>query len=152
MDIQDLPGPKVETENIPLSKIREAKVVQKKEYEVVKREVSQNIKRFDRIDRTKNPYDYNTISLSKKNVVIDPKASDMIADDLYNSVGKMLGVDTKKEWGLLYDKVFSITEWAKKQVKSNDKNKIIKHIMNTANKVPSFGNRRINDFYVYINL
>lgn len=146
--LQEIPTEEVPRENISLRKITAKKKVEVKKYNVERKEISKNIQQFDRKVHTKNPYDYNTISLNRQQP-ITPTANQMISDPLYNSVGKLLGLDTTKEWNQYYDKVYTISEYAKKKAK---KGKILDYIRNLSTTVPSMGSRRIDDIYIHINL
>lgn len=153
MDLIELPTEEVPHEDISMREIRKAKKVEVKHYEVERKEVSKNIQRFDKRPRvyTENPYSYNYVSLHKVQK-ITPSAESMVAQPLYNSVGKVLGLDTAKEWNQYYDKVYAIAEWAKKKVGEADINKIIRFIADKSRTVPSMGARRIDDLYIHIGI
>jgi hypothetical protein len=116
-----------------------------------KKELSENIKAFDERVRkvyTENPYDYNTISLKKEQKIL-PSAQQMVTDPTYNTVGKMLGLDTAKEWNLYYDKIFHITEWA---LTKTDKEHLFEYIAEVSRTVPSMGSRRIDDIFIHAKI
>lgn len=156
--MSDIKITEVKTEEVPKEKIsmrdiRKKKTVTERKYEVDKKEVSKNIQKFDKKPRVykEDPYSYNQVSL-KKVRTITPSAESLVAQPLYNAVGKVLGLDTAKEWNQNYDKVFEITEWAKKKTKTEDIKKVIKFISDRSRTVPVMGNRRIDDLYVHIGL
>lgn len=153
-DIQliDKPASKETRDDISMSEIRRAKKVQKVEYEVDKKELSKNIQKFDKRPKvyTEDPYSYNYVSL-RRTQKITPSAEQMATNTLYNSVGKLLGLDTTKEWNQYYDKVYTIAEWARKNV-GDDVLKVLKFITRKSNSVPSMGARRIDDLYIHVGL
>ncbi len=117
-------------------------------------ELSDNIKKFDKRPRT-DPFSFNAISLKKANenkVKLVPSAEQMVTDPLYNSVGKVLGIDTKKEWNIYSDKIFTITQWIKTKYKLDTADSILRTISNLSTRVPSMGVRRIDDIYIYTKL
>lgn len=140
-------------ENISMREVRRKKIVTKIDYEVENKEVSKNIQKFDKRARVykEDPYTFNYNSL-KRVESFTPTASQMVADPLYNSVGKVLGLDNTKEWNQYYDKVYEIAEWARKKVKTKKIDKIIKYVSEQASRVPQMGSRRIDDLYIYIKL
>lgn len=102
---------------------------------------------------TNDPYDYNTIALKKhKEVKYTPTASEMVSNPLYNAVGKLLGLDMAREWNQLYDKVFTIAEWAKRNTKSQEITDILRTIEERIGEVPAMSGKRINDVYINITL
>lgn len=145
------PVEKPTRKEIGLNNLRDKPRVEKT-YEAEKVNLSKNIRAFDNKPRvyTENPYSYNYVSL-KKEYRITPSASQMVSNPLYNSVGKVLGLDTNKEWNQYYDKVFVVTEWAKKKV-GDDIRKIIKFISEKSKTIPSMGARRIDDIYIHAGL
>lgn len=153
MDLTVIPTEETPREDISMREIRKKKIIVEKKYEVDKKEVSKNIQKFDQKPRvyTKNPYSYNEVSL-KRLQKITPSAEALVSQPLYNAVGKILGLDTAKEWNQNYDKVFKIAEWAKEKTKTEDILKILKYISSQARSVPSMGSRRIDDIYIHIGL
>lgn len=151
MDLIDIPAEETPREDISLKEIRSAKKEVVRHYEVEKKELSKNIQAFDKKRKVyvQDPYAYNTISL-KKVQKLTPTASQMIANPLYNTVGKMLGLDTAKEWNQYYDKVYEITEWALKKTK--DEKLVYKFIADKARTVPSMGARRIDDIFIHAKI
>ena len=151
--MQDIPEIKVKDsppEDISMREIRKKSVVTERKYEIEKKELSKNIQAFDRRPRiyTENPYSFNAVS---KKAAETPTASNMVTDPIYNAVGKALGIDMAREWDLYYDKVFTISEWAKKKA-GTDISKIIKVISDKSRSVPSMGAKRIDDLYIHIGL
>ena len=135
---------KPELQSLKGKVIREAKPIK---LEAVN--LSNNIQKFDKKPRlVSNPYNYNTISLKK---AYEPTATQMISNPLYNTVGKMLGIDTVKEWNQFYDKVYKISEWARSKTKG-DLKQIIKFIDNKSRTIPTMSNRRIDDIYIHATL
>jgi hypothetical protein len=116
-------------------------------------ELSDNIKKFDKMRRN-DPFSFNSVSLKRLNdqkVKLTPTAEQMITDPVYNSIGRLMGIDTKKEWNLYYDKIYQISEWAKKKV-GGKKDVIAMFLSDQSRKVPSMGARRIDDLYIYSKL
>ena len=103
---------------------------------------------------TEDPFSYNYIALKKSNIdeLPTPSASEVIVNPLYNAVGKSLGIDRPHDWNKLYDKVFTISEWAKERSGLSDPAEIIKWINDKLNYIPSMGNKKINDLYTHICL
>lgn len=135
-----------------MREIRKKAVVTERKYNVEHKELSKNIQKFDKKPRVfkENPYSWNAVSLNKSQNYT-PSASEMVANPLYNAVGKALGLDTAKEWNQYYDKVFSISEWAKKKA-GGDIQKVVRLIADKSRLVPTMGARRIDDLYIYISL
>ena len=117
------------------------------------KEIRKNIKKFDTKLKIykENPYSYNAVSL-KKNSPITPTADQMATNPIYNAVGKVLGIDTTLEWNQYYDKIYQISEWAKKKVGKDDLKRILRLISTKASSVPAMSARRIDDLYIYIGL
>ena len=153
IQLEEKPLHKETHEDISMREVRRSKKVEVRKYEVDKKEISKNIQKFDQKRKvyTENPYSYNYVSL-KKSQKITPTAEAMAASPLYNSVGKVLGLDTAKEWNQYYDKVYSIAEWAKKKVGNDDILKVIKFITDKSRTIPSMGARRIDDLYIHIGI
>lgn len=123
-------------------------------HEITKIELSENIKKFDHKVKvhTQNPYAFNTVAKKKvQSITQTQTATQMITDPMYNSIGKFLGVDTIHDWGQFYDKVFTVTEWARKKV-GNDNFKIRKWLTTKLNNTPSMNEKRINDLYIAAQL
>jgi hypothetical protein len=146
-----IPSEEAPHENISMREVRRSKIIEQKVYKTEVKELSKNIQKFDRKVYNKNPYDYNTISLNRE-YKITPTASQMVANPLYNAVGKSLGIDAAKEWNQYYDKIYKITEWARERTKTDEVEKIIRYLATAANKAPSMGARRIDDIYVYMGI
>ncbi len=120
-------------------------------------ELSDNIKHFDnKVLKQKrvDPFAHNSILEKQKeeNVVIIPTADQMVTNNTYNLVGKVLGIDTKKEWNLYYDKVYQIVEWVKSKLNTDKMESIIKYINEKSRTVPSMGSRRIDDLFIFSKL
>lgn len=94
---------------------------------------------------TKNPYNYNTVSLKKRYL---PAPEQMRASPQYNMIGKFLGVEIH-EWSKYYDKIFSLTEWAKEKSGLNETNDLMSWLGEQVNKTPSLSNKRIEDLYIF---
>ncbi len=124
-------------------------------YEADKLELSENIKKFDKKVKvyTSNPYSYNAVSLKKTKLMMgnNQTATQMITNQTYNSIGKFLGVDTLHDWGRYYDKVFTVTEWAKEKV-GDDSRKIANWLTQKLNHIPTMGAKRIDDLYIAAKL
>lgn len=144
------PAPKEELDLKP-----ERKTVRKVEYEVEKREVSPNIAKFDRKVKvhTENPYSFNAV-VKKQQASVPPTqtATQMITNPQYNVIGKFLGVDTVHDWNRYYDKVYTIVEWAKVKSGTDNLHKLMSWISHKSRTVPSVGNRRIDDLYLFAKL
>ena len=144
-------------ERVSSGELRDKPIKQEK-IEIEKVNLSKNIQNFDsKVNKykTANPYDYNSISLAKRSsVAVTPTATQMILDPTYNTIGKFLGVDTVHEWGVNYDKVKTIVDWAK----SRSGAKTIEGLMNFLNGasqfVPSFGmnHKKIDQIHLYATL
>jgi hypothetical protein len=152
MELIELPAEEIVREDISLKTIKHKPKVEVKKYEVESKEVSKNIQKFDNKVYTKDPYAYNSVSLKKTEVAITPTASQMATNPLYNAVGKILGIDLAREWNEYYDKVYEISEWARKKTKTDNIKNIVRFIVDYESRVPSFGSRRINDMSVFIGL
>lgn len=144
-------------EEVSLEAKEEAKP---KNYVVKKKDVSENIKAFDKKVKvfTKDPYDYNSISLKKEPVQRTLTAPEMIANPVYNHMAKFLGVDTKHDWESVYDKVYVITEWAKQESGIADPQELSEWVSKANRYVPTLlvGStdaisiaKRVDEFYLY---
>lgn len=151
MDLIVKPVEKLEKKEFDLKSLKDQprEVVEHKAPRV---ELSDNIKEFDKKERkhVTSPYDYNSISLSKKNDYM-PTADQMILNPTYNSVGKFLGVDTLHDWSKYNDKVKTLVDWAETKTGSKDINSIMNFLNGALNAAPSFGmnNKRIDQLYLY---
>jgi hypothetical protein len=103
---------------------------------------------------TEDPFSYNYVALvkSKVNEIPTPAVNSVITDPLYNAVGKSLGIDKPHDWNGLYDKVFTISEWAKERTGSKDPKVILKFIDEALRTIPHLGAKKINDLYIHIGL
>lgn len=124
-------------------------------HEAARVELSENIRKFDKKVKvhTQNPYAFNTVAKKIERPVTNTSqtATQMITNPTYNSIGKFLGVDTVHDWGRYYDKVYTITEWAKQKVGDNQL-KIAKWLTEKLNHTPSMGAKRIDDLYIAAKL
>lgn len=124
-------------------------------HEAPKLELSDNIRKFDKRIKvhTQNPFAFNTVAKKTERPIADTTqtATQMITNPTYNSIGKFLGVDTLHDWGRYYDKVYLVTEWAKKQV-GDDSSKIAKWLTNKLSHIPVMGAKRIDDLYIAAKL
>lgn len=128
---------------------------EEKIYEVEKKELSSTIQKFDRkvaVHRN-NPYNFTEVSknIQKKSIGTTQTASEMIANKTYNTIGKVLGVDTIHEWNKYYDKVFVIAEWAKKNI-GDDLDKLVRFLTQKSRSIPSLGAKRIDDMYIHARM
>lgn len=144
----------IKTEETPQEEVSlksPKKVVKKVNYEIKKVEISKNIQKFDKKSRvhSENPFEYNSVALKKKDVRLTPSAEELVTSPLYHSVGAFLGVDTRRDWNILYNKVFEITEWAKKKSGEKDSMKLIRFINGFKNKVPTLADKNIDNLYLY---
>lgn len=151
-DLIIVPQEEVLQERVSLKSPPPAKPIQ---YEVEKKELSENIKRFDRKVRvyTGNPYSFNAVARKTDRPIAESTqtANQMITNPTYNTIGKFLGVDTVHDWGKYYDKVYTITEWAKQKV-GDDKIKIMKWLTQKIRQVPSMGAKKIDDLHIAARL
>lgn len=150
MDLIVIPEEKVIQEKVSL---KSRPVKKQKIYEAEKKEVSSNIRKFDKKVKkvhTENPYSYSSVSLKKPTTGLTDSANQMIANKTYNLMGKMLGIDTKRDWNKYYDKVYRITEWAKKRSGFTEPMRLMRWIK--ARRIPSVGTRSIEDIYIYASL
>lgn len=155
MDLKIIPTEEAPREDISISSLRDKPKQKQPEIKAEQVELSKNIQKFDKKPRvyTQDPYSYNAVSL-KPRVVTNPTATaeQMITSPLYNTIGKFLGIDTVHDWNRYYDKVFVITEWARRNAKDSDTNKLIKWIGNKAKTLPSVGDKRIDNLYLFARL
>lgn len=123
-------------------------------FTIPKVELSENIQNFDKRPRvhTENPFSHSSTQKTEAPVSTLQTASQMIADPLYNEVGKLLGVDTLNEWGLQYDKVYEVTELAKKKSGLTDPKALSAWIYKQLNFAPSLGAKRINDVHIFLKM
>lgn len=148
------PEEKIVQEQVSL-KPTKPKAIQAK-YEAEKVELSDNIRRFDKIVKvyTQNPYTFNAVSkriTDKATTMPTQTATQMITNPTYNQIGKFLGVDTVHDWGRYYDKVYVVTEWAKEKVGDNH-GKMMGWLTTKLNHLPQLGARRIDDLYIAAKL
>ena len=153
IDIIEIPTEETLKEKVSLKEKPKKEV---KSYEVDKVELSKNIRKFDSKKPkvyTKDPYSFNEVSLKKDETPVPPTqtASQMILNPTYNSIGKFLGVDTVHGWNKDYDKVHMITEWAKTNVGDN-KIKIMRWLSTQARRLPSLGNKNIDNLYIFARM
>lgn len=152
MDLIVIPTEEIVQEKVSLKSKPQA--IQAK-HEVTKVELSDNIRRFDKKVRvhTTNPYAFNTVAKKTIRPVTNTSqtATQMITNPTYNSIGKFLGVDTLHDWGRYYDKVYTVTEWARQKVGDNNL-KIAKWLTQKLNNTPSMGAKRIDDLYIAAKL
>lgn len=155
MNLQIIPTEEVLRDNISLNALKDKPKVKQPEIKAEKLELSKNIQKFDRPRvYTENPYSYNYVSLKKEKPAVLPTATaeEMIVNPTYNTVGKFLGIDTVHDWNRYYDKVFVITEWAKKKSGFDDMGRLMKWISDKARTVPSIGEKNIDNLYLFARL
>lgn len=132
--------------------LRSRKIEKQPEYKADKIELSKNIQKFDKPKVVvQDPFNYNTISLKKKEFGLTQSASDLAANPEYSGVGRTLGVDMAHDWGKYYDKVFSIVEIARKKTGLSG-DKLVKWIYKKSNQAPQITNKKIEDLYIYLNI
>jgi hypothetical protein len=152
VDVIEIPSEETPKEQVSLKEKPRKEV---RTYEVEKVELSKNIQEFDKKPKvyTENPYGYNQVSLKKEKAPVPPTqtANQMIMNPTYNSIGKFLGVDTIHDWNKHYDKVYMITEWAKTKTGDN-KVKIMKWLSTQAKRLPSIGNKTIDNLYIFARM
>ena len=141
-----------EPEEVSLASTKEPTTV--KEYKVDKPELSENIKKYDNRPKvfTEDPFDHNVVSRKKDDGLPSKTASDMIAEPIYNYLGKFLGVDTTKEWDLHYQKVYTIAEWAKKETGTDDIEGLMAWLSDKAKTLPTVGNKKMDDLYLFAKM
>lgn len=131
-------------------------VSEAKTYEAPKVKLSDNIQAFDKKVKvhTENPYSFNSVAKEKTDAPLTAvqSASQMIADPLYNQVGKILGVDNLHEWGQYYDKVYEIVELAKRKSGHTSSEDLSSWIYKQLNHAPSLGSKKINDVHIYLKM
>jgi hypothetical protein len=93
---------------------------------------------------TEDPFSYNYIALNKSKVdeLFVPTAEVVKSDPLYYRVGKALGVEDPHDWNKVYQKVFTIAEWAKERTGTSDPEVILKWIADASNYAPSMGSKK----------
>ena len=103
---------------------------------------------------TEDPYSYNYIALKKDETKISPtqSAEQMITDPVYNMIGKFLGVDTVHDWNRYYDKVYTITEWAKVKSGLNDREDIAHWLGDQSRILPDIGTKSLDNLYLFARL
>lgn len=132
-------------------KLLKDKPYEAKQIKIPKVELSENIQAFDKKPRvyTKNPFDFNSVSLKKREEnIVSRSAEAMITDPLYNTAGKVLGVDTIHDWNRYYDKVNAIVDWAKKETNLEGE-QLIQWIYEQSQKANRLGSNKIDDVYIY---
>ena len=153
MDVKVIPEQKLVKENVSL----EGKpLVEPKQYKAQKVELSETIKAFDeKVNKpkvyTEDPTTHEAVAFKKDGQRM-PAATEMIMDRTYNTVGKMLGVDTLHDWGKYYDKIHTITEWAKQSMESDDPAEIILWIGEKARQLPNLGASNIDNLNLFARL
>ena len=155
MDLIIIKPEEVLRDDISLRLLRDKPKIKQPEVVAEKLELSKNIQKFDRPRvYTENPYSYNAVSLKKETRVATPTATaeEMITNPTYNTIGKFLGIDTVHDWNRYYDKVFVITEWAKKKSGTDNMAKLMKWISGKARTVPSMGGKNIDNLYLFARL
>lgn len=122
-----------------------------KEFKVDRPTLSENIQAFDKKPRvfTKNPFGYEEV---RKGSQQTPTSDQMIATPLYNTVGKMLGVDVVHNWGMDYDKVYEITQLAKEKTGIKNEEKLQQWIYKKAQSIPNVSGKKITDLLMYLKL
>lgn len=101
---------------------------------------------------TKNPYDYNEVSLRKMKDRHDPSLREMLGDSDTVLLGKYLGLETKADFSKYSEKLTDILNWAKFQTDSEDFNKIIDRVKERLNACPQMSDKRINDVWISVKL
>ena len=103
---------------------------------------------------TENPFSYNYVSLNTSKVadLPVPDIDQLVATPLYNELGHLLGIDDVHDWAKYYDKVFTITEWAKQKSGQKDMGKLMKWISSKSRTVPSMGGKNIDNLYLFARL
>jgi hypothetical protein len=101
-----------------------------------------------------DPFSYNFVSMKKSQVddIPVPAATDVMIDPNCHSIGVALGLKEPKDWNKSYDKVFTITEWAKERYGVKDPNELVKWIRNIMREMPSLGAKQIDDLYTHIKM
>lgn len=100
-----------------------------------------------------NPYDYNAIALRRKlKSVPNATYSQTVANPLYNTIGKYLGIFSPSDWENHYDKVVYIADYARNKVKSHDIFKVMEEVRNIANSAPDFNGKNITNIYLAVEL
>lgn len=121
-----------------------------KEYQAPQAELSDNIQKYDKKVAT-----HTEVSPKTKEVETlksTPTAGQMLTDSMYNSVGKLLGVDTLREWSLYYDKVYEVVELAKQKSGLKDSDKLSSWIYQQLNNAPALGGKKISDVHTYLKM
>ena len=156
MDLKIVQVEEVEREDISLNSLKDKPKVKLPKYEAEKLELSKNIQKFDNKPKvyTQNPYSYNYVSLKKEKPTAFPSATaeDMITNPTYNTIGKFLGIDTVHDWNKYYDKIYTITEWAKMESKNDDIGKLTQWISSKSRRLPNVGNKTIDNLYLFARL
>lgn len=154
-DITVIPTEEPIREDISLRSLRDKPKEKPVEYKVEKKELSKNIQKFDKKPRvyTENPYSYNAVSLKKRpDVTPTQSAEELLTDPTYNTMGKVLGVDTVHDWNRYYNKIYAITEWAKLKSGETEVGKIIKWVTDQSRRIPNMGAKEIDSLYLHARL
>lgn len=156
MDLQIIPTEEVIRDNISLGSLRDKPKLKEPEIKAEKIELSKNIQKFEKKVKvyTENPYSYNAVALKRDRVpaIATATSEQMITNPTYNTIGKFLGIDTIHDWNRYYDKVFTITEWAKKKSGVTDTGRLMKWISEKSRTVPSMGGKNIDNLYLHARL
>lgn len=157
MDITVIPTEEIEREDISLRSLKDKPKAPPIKYEAEKLELSRNIQKFDQKKPkvyTQNPFDYNVVALKKEKPSVMPSATaeQMITSPVYNTIGKFLGIDTVHDWNQYYDKVYTITEWAKVKSGETDTGKLMQWISSRSRRVPNIGSKTIDSLYLFARL
>ena len=156
MDLNIIQPEEIVRDNISLNSLKDKPKEKRPEIKAEKIELSKNIQKFDKKPKvyTENPYAYNYISLKKDKPNASPSATaeQMITNPTYNTIGKFLGIDTIHDWNKYYDKVFTITEWAKKKSGTDNTGNLMRWISSKARTVPSMGGKNIDNLYLFARL
>lgn len=149
VDIQIIESPEVEKELISLRakpKVKQEKIV------LEKVELSDRIQKFDKLAKrkvyTENPYSHQAV----RKQIQTKTSSNAVLDPTYNTVGKYLGVDTRRDWDQVYEKVMTITDWAKRKSGETDLSKILLWLGRKTKSIPSVSGNTLGDLYLFSKL
>lgn len=103
---------------------------------------------------TEDPFSYNYVSLKQTKVdeLPLPSTTEVIANPVSHAIGKAFGIENPHDWNKYYQKVFTITEWAKERSGLTEPAEILKWIEDKVKSIPNFGSRKINDLYLHIRM
>lgn len=144
----DLPSiNKPQRDNISLDLLKD-KPRSTPEYKAPEITLSKTIQEFDS-KKTKS-VEYKAPLLNEE--PNSPTASQMLTDPIYNRAGRALGVDNMHSWYKNHEKIKILVEWAKKETRFEDSDRLSSWLYSQTKQAPSMGGTKIDDLYSYFRL